>query len=143
MFSLSKKNKRPSIPSEAVVIDWAKTEEDKYYNLLALKPKELNLDGFGGVYIVWYIGLTTTVIYTGITDDFVATFELVRENTEILAFHEKGNLGITWAPIQEKYRNRIASYLRLIMPPLLVSVPEIDNNFTEETPFPVVPPFYL
>ncbi len=143
MFSIFKKkdNKKSAIVENPIAIDWAKTENDKYFSLLSLKPEELNLEDFGGVYIVWYTKVKPTAIYIGSAKNLSEDLNKVKDNVEILSFHEQGPLGITWAPIQEKYRNRIISYLKTIMHPELLSIPELDNNFQEEDHIPVVPPF--
>ncbi len=146
MLSIFKSNKtatKSSGISEPIAIEWAKTEEDKYFNLLSLKIEEMGLEEMGGIYMIWSAGLKTSIVYIGVTDNLIKSINIAKDNPEILSYHEKGTLGITWSPIQEKYRNRIVSYLNIIMPPLKSSIPELDGGFVQEAPFPVIPPFSL
>ncbi len=141
MLSFKKNKNKTVISGEPIAIEWAKTESEKYYNLLSLNPDEISLSGVGGVYVVWYSKHKTVVVFVGVSDDLALSINQLKDHPQILEYHQKGDIGITWAPVHSKYRNQIASYTRFRLSPLLTSVVGIDDGFKDEVPLPVTLPF--
>ena len=136
-----KKDKKIKAFGDPIPIEWARSESGRFYNLIAVKEDELNIKDMGGVFIIWYHGVSSSTVYVGAATNLIDTIKVIKDNPQIIAFHEKGDLGITWSTISEKYRYRILAYLRAVMNPVIPTLPELEESAEPAEPFAVTLPY--
>lgn len=114
-----------------LTLTWIKCENGNWCNL-----ERLNLEtAVGeGVYIIWHGGETPRVVRVG-QGSFSARFQVHRTNPQILAYKKRGDLFVTWASVQESYRNGVERYLSEKWNPL------VGEAFPDVLPIAVNSPF--
>ncbi len=98
---------------------WAKTEDGKFHRLLLLRTDRLNLDGVGGVFVLWRGGLQPTWLYADKSRDLAADMENCLDNDEIMANDMRAGVFVSWALVRPEYQDGVLKYLLDTMEPLI------------------------
>ncbi len=83
-----------------------------------------------GVYIIWYYGNPTRVVYVG-QGDIVDRLQSHRINSKIIEYAKQGILKVTWAELHETRRSGVERYLADMWKPL------VGDTYPDVLPIPV------
>ena len=70
-----------------------------------------DLKNIGGVYVVWHRGEQPAWVYVGQSTSLADTFEELLKNDQVMQFHKRGGLYVTWSQILDQYRDGVTRYL--------------------------------
>lgn len=98
---------------------WVRSPKGKYYHLLDLDPDEIDLQGVGGVYVIWHGGVRPQWVYVGESPSIARAINGASHSTDITQYEVNGRLYITWSPVIEKLRRSVVLYLTQTMKPLV------------------------
>jgi hypothetical protein len=112
-------------------LDWIKSTDNKW-----LRFESVILDDVftQGVYIIWYIGNPSKVVYVG-QGDIAERIRKHRARPDITKYSSKGSLYVTWASVPLAWRDGVECYLANMFDPL------VGDAYPESKPVPVNPPW--
>ncbi|HVI52145.1 MAG TPA: hypothetical protein VM661_13105 [Candidatus Sulfotelmatobacter sp.] len=122
------------------VIPWEKDEYGHYRRLLSLHPDEEELDGEGGVYVLWHWGQKPEWIHAAATDDLGKALEFARDSESVLTYEPHGGVFVTWAYFKPEFRAGVARYLNDTLEPKLVDILPFDRPDDRVDPVAVQAP---
>ena len=117
-------------------VKWRRSPRGGWFRLMLVDPGNLDLDGQGGVFVVWHLGVRPEWVHVGAATDLARAIEAARDNPEITQYESRGRLYVTWSPIVEAYRDGVVRYLTDLLRPV---VPSARDSSAAE-PVPVLPP---
>ncbi len=82
-----------------------------YYRMLTVGSEGPDLKNIGGVYVVWHRGEQPAWVYVGQSASLADTFEELLKNDQVMQFHKRGGLYVTWSQILDQYRDGVTRYL--------------------------------
>lgn len=88
-------------------LTWLKCEGDVWYSLTRLNLETVNEHG---VYVIWYGGKPSHVVYVG-QGDVADRLKEHRTNPALLRHARKGELHVTWASVPAAQRDGVERYL--------------------------------
>lgn len=103
-------------PSEYIYVGWYTCAEQKEW--CPLETVNLTSIDIEGVYIIWHGGNTPRVVRVG-KGNITERLTEHRQNPHILSFKKFGKLLVTWAEVQELYREGVEVYLENMCNPLM------------------------
>lgn len=122
------------------VIPWEKDEYGHYHRLLPLHPDQEDLDGEGGVYVLWHWGSKPEWIHVGATDDLGRALEFARDSEAVLTYEPQGGIFVTWAYFKPEYRAGVSRYLNDTLEPKLPDTLPFDLPEEDVEPVAVLAP---
>jgi hypothetical protein len=110
-------------------LEWVKYTNGNWCGLLDLDLSQSHFDNLEGLYVIWHMGPYPKWVRVGqgIIRDRIGKH---REDSEILAYSANG-LFVTWAPVDEYFRDGIEKFLGERMNPL------VGSKFPDANPIPV------
>jgi hypothetical protein len=131
LFSKSEKKKKAEEPFEPTWPPqdpkWARTPKGRFYNLITFDPAAAGLEGTSGVFVVWHGGVKPHWVYVGCSENLASAIDAVLDDEDILSYHRRGGLFVTWSTIRSGYQAGVVRYLQAVMKPK-VENPDIDTN---------------
>lgn len=106
-----KKTSKKPVLSKPVDPGWVLDSKGKFLSFLYLDPEELNLNGVGGVYLIWHAGVRPEWVYAGLTNDMASALHDAGENADINYYEANGGLYVSWAPIKADFRKGVVKYI--------------------------------
>ncbi len=116
---------------------WVKSPSGRYHRFIVFDAEKAGLAGIGGIYAIWHGGVRPGWVAIGKSNDLAATFQELSGNEDIRNYNVRGGLFVSWALIQEDYRDGVLRFLNDSMKPL---VPNPDIPGEDVTPIPVIGP---
>lgn len=98
-------------------LDWIKCEGDNWCHLNSVNLDSKHFNDMKGVYIIWHSGqkAKTVRVGQGIIRDRLKSH---REDPQIQEYEQYG-LFVTWAAVDDQYRDGIEAYLANILEPVI------------------------
>lgn len=96
-------------------VSWIKSTQQKW---LAFENVNLSNVTAGGVYIIWYEGNPSRVVYVG-QGDVASRLTAHRSRTDITQYAKYGTLRVTWASVPTNQRDGVERYLADTYQPLV------------------------
>ncbi len=112
------KTDRPKI-TNPIDPKWVRSPKGGFYQLLQLDTDEANLDGVGGVYIVWHGGVKPAWVYAGESPNLARAINEVADNEDVTQYEVNGKLYVSWSPVLEEYRRGVVLYLTQVLKTLV------------------------
>ncbi len=132
-WSTTKKN---ATQAKAQDIKWRAGPRGDYFRLYMLDDVgELNIDGVGGVYLVWHGGVKPEWLLAGSSNDLGDVFRDLLEDRDIRDYESRGKVFISWSPIKSEFRDGVVHYLARSIKPVF----ECEFNSKEDA-IPVMLP---
>ncbi|WP_147163025.1 hypothetical protein [Pararhodospirillum oryzae] len=105
-------------PKRPAPIDpfWRRNGSLKYPTLVSLATRPQELRGYGGVFVVWHIGVQGRWVYCGHSPALDEAALALFEAPTIREWEQRGALVFTWAPVREDRRDGVVAYLRDTLP---------------------------
>jgi len=111
--------------------NWARTPKGRFNNLITFDPAQAGLDGLSGVFVVWHGGVKPHWVYVGRSDNLASAIDSILDNEDVLSYHRRGGLFVTWSTINKGYQDGVVRYLNQTMKP------NVENTDIDETVKPV------
>jgi hypothetical protein len=138
LFSLWRDQPSATHPAD---IHWYRNAHGSFPHLLRLHPERLQLDGLGGVTVLWHAGLSPQWLYAGCSADLGKSLNRLRDNPLLLKYESHGGVYVTWSPVREEYRSGVTTFLRHRLKPLIAETLENeDGPDLTAKPIAVLPP---
>lgn len=90
---------------------WARDKGGHFSRLLSLDPEEAGLSGKSGVFVIWHAGVKPAWVYVGHSEDLAHTFLILGKNEEVISFHNRGSLYVSWCFVRDKFADGVVAYL--------------------------------
>lgn len=139
IFGFGKGDEQTAAPVFTDPVDpgWVRNPKGGFFSFLDLDPEELQLNGVGGVYLIWHRGVRPEWVFVGHTKDMASAFHSAGHNSEITFYEPNGGLYVAWAPVMEEYRAGVVKYIEANFKTLVPN----SNSYTDGTsPVPVIAP---
>ncbi|MCK5296903.1 MAG: hypothetical protein KAJ75_08430 [Alphaproteobacteria bacterium] len=128
-------------PPKPIPVKWKGSAKGNPLRLLHVRTKKAGLDGVGGVFLIWHLGVQPNWVYIGAAEDVGDTIEEIKDNLEITDYERRGGLYMMWAPFKKEYWSGVVLFLRDELKPEVESC-SVDFTIDEKAPLiPVLPPF--
>ena len=111
--------------------NWARTPKGRFHNLITFDPAAAGLSGMSGVFVVWHGGVKPHWVYVDRSDNLAGAIDAILDNEEVLSFHRRGGLFVTWSSINKGYQDGVVRYLHHTMKP------KVENSGVNDTVKPV------
>lgn len=106
---------------------WVRTPKGRFHNLITFDPDAAGLSGTSGVFVVWHGGVKPHWVYVGCSENLAAAIDAILDDEDVLSYHRRGGLFVTWSTIKSDYQAGVVRYLQAVMKPK-VENPHIDTN---------------
>lgn len=117
-------------------IKWRKSPRGEYYRLFMIDDiGELQLDGVGGVYLLWHGGIKPGWLIAGASDSLGDSFRDLAQDRQIRDYDSRGGVYMSWSPIKDEFRDGVVHFISKH------TNPAFDCDFNKkQDPIPVLLP---
>jgi hypothetical protein len=115
-----------------LTVEWVKRQDGHWCRL-----EHLDLDSVdtSGVYMIWHGGDQPRVVRVGQGGDIAQRLQRLKEDPEILAYKNYGELYVTWAAVPASKRDGVVCYLSENWSPLIGKPCPLIFPITVNAPF--------
>ncbi|PCI41170.1 MAG: hypothetical protein COB46_04565 [Rhodospirillaceae bacterium] len=122
------KTKKGPVFSKPVDPDWVLTPNGGFFSFLDLDPEAYNLNGAGGIYLIWHGGVRPEWVFAGASTDLATDLHDAGENAEISYYEQSGGLFVAWALIKPEFRQGAVKYMEEFFTTLVENPGSYGNN---------------
>ena len=135
LFGSNDDNKGPKGPVFSKPVDpgWVVRPDGSFYSFLDLDPESCNLNGAGGIYLIWHGGVHPEWVFAGASTDLASDLHTAGQNPDISYYEQRGGLFVAWALIKPEFRKGAVKYIEELFT-TLVENPGSYNDNTQTVP---------
>jgi hypothetical protein len=137
LFSFARPKERAQNLPPASDPKWVRSAKGRFYRLVQLDTDKVAFPTTSGAFVIWHGGVKPGWVYVGRTANLAATLKELAADSDILSYHQRGGLSVSWANIKPEFQGGVVRYLIDVMKPLVENAAEARND---ADPVPVTLP---